>query len=69
MELPVNEAIGQTALGHDAASRDGAIETDALIVGAGARRVAAAASTSAARTANDPMSAAAPARSGLTSSA
>jgi len=35
MELPVNEAIGKTALRHDAASRDGAIETDALIVGAG----------------------------------
>lgn len=40
-----------------------------VTVGAGARRVAAAASTSAARTANEPLSAAAPARSGLTSSA
>ena len=35
MELQVNEEIGKTALLHDAAGRDGAIETDALIVGAG----------------------------------
>jgi thioredoxin reductase (NADPH) len=35
MELHVNEEISKTALLHDAASRDGAIETDAVIVGAG----------------------------------
>jgi uroporphyrin-III C-methyltransferase len=40
-----------------------------VTVGAGARRVAAAASTSAARAGSEPMSATAPARSGLTSSA